>query len=246
MAWCLSFIAIPLSVLLYHSSGERKSWEFIVNLIPVCYNKFNQSAANQKEGALYLLHIKQAVVVEGRYDKIALSAVLDAPILTTEGFRIFSDKEKAATLSHLAKTRGLVVITDSDSAGFRIRNYIKSVTRDENVLHIYIPQILGKERRKSTSSKEGLLGVEGFSPRQLEELLRKQGLTDSQEASRTQPFSSAQFYALGLSGKEGSAQKRQKVLAHFGLPSYLSAKAMRAILHCYTDYPGLAALCETL
>ena len=111
-----------------------------------------------------MLHIKQAVVVEGRYDKIALSAVLDAPILTTEGFRIFSDKEKAATLAHLAKTRGLVVITDSDSAGFRIRNYIKSVTRDENVLHLYIPQIIGRERRKSAPSKEGFLGVEGFSP----------------------------------------------------------------------------------
>ena len=126
-----------------------------------------------------MLHIKQAVVVEGRYDKIALSAVLDAPILTTEGFRIFSDKEKAATLAHLAKTRGLVVITDSDSAGFRIRNYIKSVTRDENVLHLYIPQIAGRERRKPAPSKEGFLGVEGFSPQQLEELLRKQGLTDN-------------------------------------------------------------------
>ncbi len=193
-----------------------------------------------------MLHIKQAVVVEGRYDKIALSAVLDAPILTTEGFRIFSDKEKAATLAHLAKTRGLVVITDSDSAGFRIRNYIKSVTRDENVLHLYIPQIAGRERRKSSPSKEGFLGVEGFSPQQLEELLRKQGLTDNQDACPAQPFTSAQFYALGLSGGEGSAQKRQKILAHFGLPSYLSAKAMRTILHCYTDYQGLAALCETL
>lgn len=193
-----------------------------------------------------MLHIKQAVVVEGRYDKIALSAVLDAPILTTEGFRIFSDKEKAATLAHLAKTRGLVVITDSDSAGFRIRNYIKSVTRDENVLHLYIPQIAGRERRKSSPSKEGFLGVEGFSPQQLEELLRKQGLTDNQDAYPAQPFTSAQFYALGLSGGEGSAQKRQKILAHFGLPSYLSAKAMRTILHCYTNYQGLAALCETL
>ena len=193
-----------------------------------------------------MLHIKQAVVVEGRYDKIALSAVLDAPILTTEGFRIFSDKEKAATLAHLAKTRGLVVITDSDSAGFRIRNYIKSVTRDENVLHLYIPQIAGRERRKPAPSKEGFLGVEGFSPQQLEELLRQQGLTDNQDACPAQPFTSAQFYALGLSGGEGSAQKRQKVLAHFGLPSYLSAKAMRTILHCYTDYQGLAALCETL
>lgn len=193
-----------------------------------------------------MLHIKQAVVVEGHYDKIALSAVLDAPILTTEGFRIFSDKEKAATLAHLAKTRGLVVITDSDSAGFRIRNYIKSVTRDENVLHLYIPQIIGRERRKSAPSKEGFLGVEGFSPQQLEALLRRQGLTDDRDTQAAPPFTPAQFYQLGLNGQEGSAQKRQKVLAHFGLPSYLSAKAMRTILHCYTDYEGLAALCETL
>lgn len=198
------------------------------------------------KGAFSLLHIKQAVVVEGRYDKIALSAVLDAPILTTEGFRIFSDKEKAATLAHLAKTRGLVVITDSDSAGFRIRNYIKSVTRDENVLHLYIPQIIGRERRKSAPSKEGFLGVEGFSPQQLEALLRRQGLTDDRDTQAAPPFTPAQFYQLGLNGQEGSAQKRQKVLAHFGLPSYLSAKAMRTILHCYTDYEGLAALCETL
>ena len=224
----------------------------------MCYNECNLSGAPARpqpvrspahiisKGALDLLHIKQAVVVEGRYDKIALSAVLDAPILTTEGFRIFSDKEKSATLAHLAKTRGLVVITDSDSAGFRIRNYIKSVTRDENVLHLYIPQIAGRERRKSTPSKEGLLGVEGFSPQQLEALLRQQGLTDHRDTQTAPPFTPAQFYQLGLSGQEGSAQKRQKVLAHFGLPSYLSAKAMRTILHCYTDYEGLAALCETL
>lgn len=198
------------------------------------------------QGGSRLLHLKQAVVVEGRYDKIALSAVLDAPILTTEGFRIFSDREKAATLSHLAKTRGLVVITDSDSAGFRIRSYIKSVTRNENVLHVYIPQIPGRERRKSAPSKEGLLGVEGFSPQQLEQLLRRQGLTDNRTDAASKPFTPLQFYQLGLSGQEGSAQKRQKVLSHFGLPSYLSAKAMRAVLHCYTDYEGLSALCQTL
>lgn len=218
----------------------------------MCYNELQNDfcpvhpAGETRKERTRLLHIKQAVVVEGRYDKIALSAVLDAPILTTEGFRIFSDKEKAATLAHLAKTRGLVVITDSDSAGFRIRNYIKSVTRDENVLHIYIPQIAGRERRKSAPSKEGLLGVEGFSPMQLEQLLRRQGLTDNRDTVGADPITPAQFYRLGLSGQENSAQKRQKVLAHFGLPSYLSAKAMRTILHCYTDYEGLAALCETL
>ena len=193
-----------------------------------------------------MIRVKEAIVVEGRYDKAKLAGLVDGLIVETGGFGIFRDREKLRYLRELAKTRGLVVITDSDSAGFRIRNYIKSVTRDENVLHLYIPQIAGRERRKSSPSKEGFLGVEGFSPQQLEELLRKQGLTDNQDACPAQPFTSAQFYALGLSGGEGSAQKRQKILAHFGLPSYLSAKAMRTILHCYTDYQGLAALCETL
>ena len=188
-----------------------------------------------------MIKIKEAVIVEGKYDKIRLSSLIDALIITTDGFGIFKDKEKMNLLRRLAETRGLLVITDSDSAGFVIRNHLRSCIPPERIRHAYIPDVFGKERRKAFPSKEGKLGVEGMSTEALLAALQRAGVT-CEESPTIQPsdkerqtITQADFYRCGLSGGENSATERARLLRHLGLPEKITAKALLGVINdCMT------------
>ena len=172
-----------------------------------------------------MIHLRQAVVVEGKYDKIRLSALVDGPILVTNGFRIFKNREQMALLRRLARQDGILILTDSDAAGFKIRNYIKSAVPDGKIYHAYIPEILGKEARKDRPSKEGTLGVEGMQLQVLAAALQKSGVLFD-EGPKMDPVTRMDFYENGLSGGPDSSQKRLAVLQKLCLPRYLSAAAL--------------------
>ena len=194
--------------------------------------------------------IKEVIVVEGRYDKNALSQVVDATIITLGGFSVFNDKEKLAFLRRLAeKQGGLIVLTDSDGAGFVIRNYLKGALPKELVKQAYIPDIAGKERRKRKAGKEGKLGVEGMKPEVLLEALRRAGATfldeDVQPVQR-EPITKADLFALGLSGGAGSAAKRQALLKKLELPEHLTANGLVEALNVLFTPEELVAALEEL
>ncbi len=178
-----------------------------------------------------MLKVEEVIVVEGRYDKNALSQVVDAVILETGGFGIFNDRQKQKLLRTLAEKRGLIVLTDSDGAGFVIRNFIKGCVDPAYVRHAYIPDIRGKERRKSAPSKEGKLGVEGMRPQVLLEALRRAGASVNEGSEQTPAITKADLYARGLSGGEGSAQKRRALQSRLDLPEHLSADALLDVLN---------------
>lgn len=177
--------------------------------------------------------VREVIVVEGRYDKNALSQVVDAVIVETSGFGIFNDAEKRKLLQTMAEARGLIVLTDSDGAGFVIRNYIRGCVDPKLVKHAYIPDIYGKERRKSAPSREGKLGVEGMKPQVLLDALIRAGATfDDEENKKTAPrISKADMYARGLSGREGSAEKRAQLIKQLGLPERLTADGLLDVLN---------------
>ncbi len=187
--------------------------------------------------------VKEVIVVEGRYDKNTLSQVVDAVILETSGFGIFNDAAKRRLLKKLAETRGLILLTDSDAAGFLIRNRIKGFVDPALVKHAYIPDVYGKERRKAQVSKEGKIGVEGMRPEVLLDALIRAGATiDERETVATSPrISKADLYALGLSGREGSAEKRKKLLRQLELPERMSADAMLDVLNALMDRESFIA-----
>ena len=180
-----------------------------------------------------MMRIKEAIVVEGRYDKNALSQVVDAVILETSGFSVFKDGEKLALLRRLAKKQGLIVLTDSDGAGFVIRNYIKGSIPKEQVKHAYIPDVYGKERRKRAPGKEGKLGVEGMTPEVLLQALLRAGATVDGEgtAAPRSELTSADLFSLGLTGQPDSAARRAALLRRLALPEHMSAKALLAVLN---------------
>ena len=177
--------------------------------------------------------VREVIVVEGRYDKNTLSQVVDAVIIETSGFGIFNDAEKRKLLHTMAEARGLIVLTDSDGAGFVIRNYIKGCVDPKLVKHAYIPDIYGKERRKSVPSREGKLGVEGMEPQVLLDALIRAGATfDDEENKKSAPrISKADMYAHGLSGREGSAEKRKQLIRQLGLPERLTADGLLDVLN---------------
>ena len=185
-----------------------------------------------------MFRIREAIVVEGRYDKNTLSQVVDTLILETNGFGLFKDPERMALLHTAARKRGLIVLTDSDGAGFVIRNRIKSSIPQELVKHAYIPDVYGKEKRKRKPGKEGKLGVEGMPPQVIEDVLRRAGATFLGEESvgHSAPHTTkADLFAAGLSGGEGSAQRRLELLKRLELPEHMSANALLAVLNgCYT------------
>ncbi len=179
--------------------------------------------------------IREVIVVEGRYDKNALSQVVDATIITLGGFAVFNDREKLAFLRRLAEQRGLIVLTDSDGAGFVIRNYLKGALPRNRVKQAYIPDIPGKERRKRTPGKEGKLGVEGMKPAVLLEALRRAGATFADEETvgerRKDPITKADLFALGLTGGTDSAAKRRALLKGLDLPEHLTPNGMLEALN---------------
>ena len=188
-----------------------------------------------------MIKIREAIVVEGRYDKNTLSQIVDAPILETAGFGIMKNKEQLALLRKVAASRGLIVFTDSDGAGFVIRNYLKGAIPADQLKHAYIPDIPGKEKRKSAPGKEGKLGVEGMTPGVIEDALRRAGATEEGESSsRTAGAITKQdLMALGLSGGQGSSQKRLELLKKLDLPAHMSANAMLQVLNLLMDLDTL-------
>lgn len=193
------------------------------------------------------LKIKEAIVVEGRYDKNTLSQVVDAVIIETSGFGIFSNKEKLKLLRNIADKRGIIIFTDSDSAGFMIRNHIKGAVDTAKIKQAYIPDIAGKEKRKRSASKEGKLGVEGMSPDIIRQALIRAGATienaDTTEGKHGEPITKTDFFCMGLSGGAGSAGKRAQLIKTLDLPQHLSADALLDILNAlYTkeEFENLA------
>lgn len=179
-----------------------------------------------------MLTIREVIVVEGRYDKNTLCQVVDAVILETAGFGIFNDKQKQKLLRDMAEKRGLIVLTDSDGAGFVIRNFIKGCVDPKLVKHAYIPDVYGKERRKTAPSKEGKLGVEGMRAEVLLQVLQRAGATiEGEVAAARKRITKADLYVRGLSGREGSAENRKKLQKALDLPEHLSAEALLDVLN---------------
>jgi len=187
--------------------------------------------------------IKEVIVVEGRYDKNTLAQIVDATVVTLGGFSVFNDKEKLAFLRRLAEKQGLIVLTDSDGAGFVIRNYLKGALPKELVKQAYIPDIHGKERRKRTPGKEGKLGVEGMKPEILLEALRRAGATFLDEeaavAEKGHPITKADLFELGLTGGQDSAARRQALLRKLELPEHLTVNGLLEALNLLYDRNAL-------
>lgn len=174
-----------------------------------------------------MVSVRQAIVVEGRYDKNTLSQIVDAPIFETSGFGVMNDKHLLSFLRRVAEQRGLIILTDSDGAGFVIRNYLKGALPKDKVLHAYIPDICGKEKRKSAPGKEGKLGVEGMTPEILLTALKNAGAEiNGETAAPKQQITKQDFYALGLSGTKDSKQNRQALLQRLDLPEHMSSNAL--------------------
>lgn len=195
-----------------------------------------------------MVKIKEAIVVEGRYDKNTLSQIVDAPILETNGFGIFKDKQSMKLLRQTAEKRGLIVFTDADGAGFVIRNHIKSAIPAKYLKHAYTPDVFGKERRKSAPGKEGKLGVEGMRPEIILDALRKAGATfEGETAARTpQGITKQDLFELGLSGTPGSGEKRKKLLQTLDFPERMSANALLQALNLLYSLEELETLTRAL
>ncbi len=194
-----------------------------------------------------MVKIKEAIVVEGRYDKNTLSQILDAPILETSGFGIFKDKQQMALLRRIAETRGLIVFTDSDGAGFVIRNHIKSAIDGKYLKHAYIPDIYGKEKRKTAPGKEGKLGVEGMTRDVILESLRRAGATiEGEEILPVRQITKQDLMELGLSGGPDASAKRLKLLKELKLPERMSPNAMLQALNLLYTLEELTTIVEAM
>ena len=195
-----------------------------------------------------MVKIKEAILVEGRYDKNTLSQIIDAPIFETNGFGIFKDKKQMALLRQVAQKRGLIVFTDSDGAGFVIRNFIKSAIPGKYLKHAYIPDIYGKERRKTAPGKEGKLGVEGMTREVILDALRRAGATFEEEETQSAPeeITKWDMFILGLSGGADSKAKRLALLKILELPAHMSANALLQALNLLYTKEELYSLVDTL
>ena len=180
-----------------------------------------------------MLKIQEAIVVEGRYDKNTLSQIVDAPILETSGFGIMKDKQQLKLLRKVAESRGLIIFTDSDGAGFVIRNFLKGAIAPKYLRHAYIPDIPGKERRKAAPGKEGKLGVEGMTPQVILDALRKSGATvlGEESARSTGNITKQDMAELGLSGGANSSYLRKALLKQLDLPEHMSANGLLQALN---------------
>ena len=195
-----------------------------------------------------MVKIREAIVVEGRYDKNTLSQIVDAPILETAGFGIFKDKAQLNLLRQVAEKRGIIVFTDADGAGFVIRNHIKSAVDPKYVKHAYIPDIYGKEKRKAKAGKEGKLGVEGMTPEIILEALRRAGATVEGETgthSRGE-ITKQDLFALGLSGCPGSDDRRKKLMKQLRLPERMSPNALLQALNLLCGMEELKNIMEQI
>ncbi len=182
-----------------------------------------------------MIHIDKAIVVEGKYDKIKLSSIFDAPIIVTDGFGVYKNKEISSLIRFYADNGGIIILTDSDSAGFRIRNHIKGLVSNDKITNVYIPEIIGKEKRKDKPSKEGTLGVEGIDKDIIIKAFENAGVlfenTVSDNRKSDECISNIDLYNLGLIGMSGSKRKRQELLKDMDLPSHISTNALLELLN---------------
>ena len=191
-----------------------------------------------------MIKVGPVILVEGKYDKIKLSQIFDATILTTDGFGIFKQKDKLALLRRLAETRGLLIFTDPDGAGFVIRNYLKGAVPKEKLFHAYIPDLYGKEKRKARGSKEGKLGVEGVPDDVIIRAVEASGALQGSVPAKS-GITKADLYEMGLSGSAGSTQRRLRLLKELQLPQQLSSNALLDVLNCIIDLESLTAMVES-
>lgn len=184
-----------------------------------------------------MFHTDRAIIVEGKYDKARLTSLTDALIITTDGFSIFNSKEKQTFIKKIAKEKGILILTDSDAAGFKIRNFLKNIVPENEIIHAYIPDIYGKEKRKEQPSKEGKLGVEGIDNSVLAVALKNSGLFEEvPENSNQKLITTADLFEAGLSGGDKSADKRRKFLVSLGLPARLTGKNLLNLLNSIMTY----------
>lgn len=191
------------------------------------------------------IKLTEAVIVEGKYDKIKLSNILDAFIIETNGFAVFKDKTKLSFIKKLAKERGIIILTDSDHAGFMIRNYISSGVPKEQIKNVYIPDVFGKEKRKNAPSKEGKLGVEGMTKEVIVEALSKAGITSSKSVC-SDPVTTVDFYNLGLTGGAGSKAKRKALCKALDLPEFLSTSSLISCINNFMTKEEFYSVCQNL
>lgn len=191
------------------------------------------------------IKLSEAVIVEGKYDKIKLLNILDAFIIETNGFAVFKDKTKLSFIKKLAKERGIIILTDSDHAGFMIRNYISSGVPKEQIKNVYIPDVFGKEKRKNAPSKEGKLGVEGMTKEVIVEALSKAGITSSKSVC-SDPVTTVDFYDLGLTGGAGSKAKRKALCKALDLPEFLSTSSLISCINNFMTKEEFYSFCQNL
>lgn len=190
-----------------------------------------------------MLHLDGAIIVEGKYDKIKISGIFDCPVIVTNGFRIFNDPEKRAIIRHFAQNGGIIILTDSDAAGFKIRGYVKSIVPHGKIINVYIPDIYGVERRKKTASAEGKIGVEGVPDKVILEAFERAGIMSSPPQDR-RPVSRADLYEDGLFGTRDSSFSRARLLKRLGLPEHMSAGGLLDIINSSMTFEEYKALAE--
>lgn len=196
-----------------------------------------------------MFSVEEIIITEGLYDKIKLSGFIESPVFITEGFKIFNDKQMQKAVRTFAEKTGIVILTDSDSAGLKIRAFIKQLAKDGTVFDAYIPEIYGKERRKSVGGKEGLLGVEGISEDIILEALKKSGanVCGVREEKRAKtPVLKSDFYAFGLSGQENSHRLRTELLKELNLPSKMSSNMLISVVNRLLTKEELSALVDKI
>ena len=193
-----------------------------------------------------MIHTDRAIVVEGKYDKIKLSSMVDGVIICTGGFRVYKDKEMQAMLRALAKKQGLAVLTDSDTAGFKIRGFLRSICGKENIVDVYIPDLYGKEKRKDHPSKEGKLGVEGVPEEVLQKAFADAGIGAELVLQKKDPITKMDLFELGLSGRAESALRRKQLMKHLTLPEHLTTNALVTVLDALMSREELFLTCGEL
>lgn len=194
-----------------------------------------------------MIKLNEAVIVEGKYDKIKLSGLLDTVIVETDGFAVFKDKEKQRLIRFLAEKRGIIIMTDSDSAGFKIRSFLNGITDGKNIKNVFIPDVYGKEKRKTEKSKEGKLGVEGIKTELILGALQKAGVTCSQnEKTVSREITHTDFFEDGISGGEHSGDMRRALAAYLELPARISSSSLLKIINTYMTYDDYKKAVESV
>lgn len=193
-----------------------------------------------------MIHTDRAIVVEGKYDKIKLNSMVDGVIICTGGFRVYKDKEMQAMLRALAKKQGLAVLTDSDTAGFKIRGFLRSICGKENIVDVYIPDLYGKEKRKDHPSKEGKLGVEGVPEEVLQKAFADAGIGAELVLQKKDPITKMDLFELGLSGRAESALRRKQLMKRLTLPEHLTTNALVTVLDALMSREELFLTCGKL